>query len=285
MEDNLDWQKKLKNASTLFPAVDKEKDAPKNRYAASQQPVSLHLPSRPSACSWPTTRWSHYWACATSNKARENRQLKGESLWKSAYQLYYSRLHINLFESYYMYTCGKEDKKPCLPEKSKQPDLVSSVGITENATAWQGRAEVGWCPGQILNSMTPAKFWYWGMWEIQTQQNYPPTPSPSAEVLRKKSFTSSEKKEKNCTSLGPRYSVADFEILAFLTHLPFFGKQKKPDKIWLFSVGKAWLCQTIVWAAYSAQISSDESPWPWPCSVQRIWQRFYCCPKNDRCIS
>jgi len=48
--------------------------------------------------------------------------------------------------------------------------------------------------------------------------------------------------------------------------------ENKDKKIWLFSVGKAWLRQNIVWAAYSLQISSDESPWPR--SVQRILQKF-----------
>ena len=43
----------------------------------------------------------------------------------------------------------------------------------------------------------------------------------------------------------------DFEILAFFEHLWLSG---------FFSVGKTWLCQNIVWAAYSLQISSDESP-------------------------
>jgi len=33
--------------------------------------------------------------------------------------------------------------------------------------------------------------------------------------------------------------------------LSFFGNQKTPGKIWLFSVGKAWLWKNIVKAAYS----------------------------------
>jgi len=40
----------------------------------------------------------------------------------------------------------------------------------------------------------------------------------------------------------------------FLTPFAFFGNQKMPDKIWLFSVGKAWFWQNIVWFAYSLQI-------------------------------
>ena len=76
----------------------------------------------------------------------------------------------------------------------------------------------------------------------------------------------------------------DFEILTFFNALGLFWKQKtkKTDKIWLFSGGKVWLWQNIVWAAYSLHISSDESLWP--CSVQRILQRFYCCAENDRYI-
>jgi len=67
----------------------------------------------------------------------------------------------------------------------------------------------------------------------------------------------------------------DCEILAF------FGNQKKPDKIWLFSVGKAFLWKNIVWAAYSLQSSSQKSLQP--CMMHIILKRFYCCPKNDRC--
>ena len=38
----------------------------------------------------------------------------------------------------------------------------------------------------------------------------------------------------------------DFEILAFFEHLWVFLDIKKPDKIWRFSVGKAWFWKIIV---------------------------------------
>ena len=67
----------------------------------------------------------------------------------------------------------------------------------------------------------------------------------------------------SCTGEGPQYRVAnsaflkaDFEILAFLK---IKKSETKSGFFWIFSVGKAWLRQSIVWAAYSLQISSDES--------------------------
>jgi len=85
------------------------------------------------------------------------------------------------------------------------------------------------------------------------------------------------------------FSNPDFEILTFVTPLAFVGNKKAryylADIIWLFlsffSAVKAWLWQNIVWAAYSLQISSDENLQP--CRVLRILQRFYRCPKSNRC--
>jgi len=52
----------------------------------------------------------------------------------------------------------------------------------------------------------------------------------------------------------------DFEILAFFERLRLFlGNQKSQTKSFFFSIWKAWIWQNIVWAAYSLQISSDES--------------------------
>jgi len=45
-----------------------------------------------------------------------------------------------------------------------------------------------------------------------------------------------------------------------------------------FSVEKTCLWKNIVWDAYPLQTSYDESLWPR--KVQRILQRFFCCPKN-----
>jgi len=71
------------------------------------------------------------------------------------------------------------------------------------------------------------------------------------------------------------------EILAFFNTSGFSGSIKSLIKSRFFIIGKVWLWQNIVWAAYSYQISFDESLWPR--GVHRILQRFYCCPKNDRC--
>jgi len=77
----------------------------------------------------------------------------------------------------------------------------------------------------------------------------------------------------------------EFEILAFFQRTWLFLKIlkiKKPDKICPFLAfsqwERAWLWHNIVWGAYSLQISFDESQWP--CRVQRILRRIYCCPKN-----
>ena len=45
----------------------------------------------------------------------------------------------------------------------------------------------------------------------------------------------------------------------FLNTFGFFGNHEKPDKIWLFAVGTAWLWKNIVWAAYSLQASFEMS--------------------------
>jgi len=52
---------------------------------------------------------------------------------------------------------------------------------------------------------------------------------------------------------------ARFGNSGFFNTLGFFGNKKRPDKIWLFSVGKAELWKNIVTAAYSLQISSEKS--------------------------
>jgi len=68
----------------------------------------------------------------------------------------------------------------------------------------------------------------------------------------------------------------------FFEHLwLFWKKNKKTDKIWLFSVGKAWLWKNNVWPPYSLQISSEKSLWP--CRVQRILKIFYYCAKKNQC--
>ena len=77
---------------------------------------------------------------------------------------------------------------------------------------------------------------------------------------------------------------AKFWNSGFFDALGIFWKSKILVKIWLFfyyffqSERLGWPWQNIVWAAYSLQISSDGSLWPY--RVQRILQRFYCCPKN-----
>jgi len=73
---------------------------------------------------------------------------------------------------------------------------------------------------------------------------------------------------------GLRVAKDKFLKSGFLTHLAFF----ETGFFDFFSVGKTWLWQNIVWAAYSLQTSSDESLWL--CRVQRTSQRFFCCPKN-----
>ena len=76
----------------------------------------------------------------------------------------------------------------------------------------------------------------------------------------------------------------NFEILTFFNALVFFLKIKeKARENLFFSVGKFWLWQSIVRAAYSLQIPPDESLWQF--RMQRILQRSYCCPKNSRCVS
>jgi len=74
----------------------------------------------------------------------------------------------------------------------------------------------------------------------------------------------------------------DFEILAFFEHISlFFGNQKRPDKIWLVSMRKAWLWKNIVWATSSSQ----NLFWKVSITMQdaKILKRFYGCPKNDQC--
>ena len=70
---------------------------------------------------------------------------------------------------------------------------------------------------------------------------------------------------------------ARFWNSGFLKAIYFLWKAKSQTNDGFFAVGKAWLWQNIVWAAYSLQISSDESIWPR--RAQRILQRFYCFPK------
>ena len=75
-------------------------------------------------------------------------------------------------------------------------------------------------------------------------------------------ITDTKQQSCHCSLCEARFSNPDF-----------FDNQKKPDKIWLLSVGKAWLWQNIAW---------NESLWP--CRMQRTLLRFYCCPNNLRCI-
>jgi len=74
-----------------------------------------------------------------------------------------------------------------------------------------------------------------------------------------------------CRQRRARFPIWLFwrQILKFSLFLNTFG---------FFSGRKAWFWQNIVWAVYSLQISADGSLWP--CSMHRILQRFYCCPKT-----
>jgi len=57
-----------------------------------------------------------------------------------------------------------------------------------------------------------------------------------------------------------------------LAYLEIEISQEKSFFSGFFTVGKTWLWQNIVWAAYLLQIASDESLWP--CKMQRICNDF-----------
>ena len=71
---------------------------------------------------------------------------------------------------------------------------------------------------------------------------------------------------------------ARFWNSVFFNIIGFFRKSKKAWQNVAFSgffwARKAWLWQNIVWAAYSLQISSDESLWPCRVHKHRILQDF-----------
>jgi len=71
------------------------------------------------------------------------------------------------------------------------------------------------------------------------------------------------------------------EIPVFLTPLAFLEIKKNRQNPAFFSQKGLALEKHCLSCISSLQISSVESLWP--CRVHRILQRFYCCPKNDRC--
>ena len=86
----------------------------------------------------------------------------------------------------------------------------------------------------------------------------------------------------NLTFLKP-----DFKILTFFEHLWLFWKLKKKqkNKIWLFSVRKAWLWKTLseLHIDYKSLLKKVYSLTT-ICRVhKKILKIFCCCSKNDRC--